>query len=130
MQFSIIEVLAGILVILAAIKLLVIAVNVRTWVLFTKRLYSKPELTSFISFALAGIVLYLLLQSGLTIVQILAVSLFVMLLIVAGIAPYSSRLFAWFETQDLRRLLKGQWLYIIVWLLLLGWGAYEILTHN
>ena len=130
MKFSVIEILASILIILASIKLLVIAVNVRAWVSFAKRFYAHSHLTSLISVALAGLVLYLLLQSGLTIVQILAVNLFVVLLIVAGVAPYSSRIIAWFETEDLMHVIKRQWLHIVIWLLLLGWGVYEILKHN
>ena len=53
-----------------------------------------------------------------------------MLLIVAGVAPYSSRIIAWFETEDLMHVIKRQWLHIVIWLLLLGWGVYEILKHN
>ena len=126
MNLSSVEILAGILIVLAVVKLLVIFVNARAWIMFVKRFYSNPNITSLVALTLAGFVLYLLLQSGLTIVQILAVCLFVMLLIVVGIAPYSSQLFQWFETQDLRLILKEQWLYIMIWLLLLGWGAYEL----
>ena len=130
MKFSITEILAGTLVMLSAIKLLVIAANAKTWVSFAKRLYSHPNLVVVISIALAGFVLHLLLISGLTIVQILAVSLFVSLLMTAGIAPYSSLIFAVFETESLTDILSRQWLYILIWLLLLVWGAYEILTKE
>lgn len=62
--------------------------------------------------------------------QIPAVSLFVSLLMTAGIAPYSSRIFVVFETENLTDIFSRQWLYILIRLLLLAWGAYEILTKE
>ncbi|MDH3288268.1 MAG: hypothetical protein OEP48_11180 [Betaproteobacteria bacterium] len=74
-----------------------------------------------------GLVLYLLRQSGLTIIQVLAVTVFVALLLVVGVAPYAGRLFEWLETQLLPAMLRDQWLYVIVWVLLLAWGAVELI---
>jgi hypothetical protein len=91
-----------------------------------KRLYAHPNVTSFVAVTLAGIVLYFLLRSGLTIVQVLAVSLFVSLLVVAGVAPFFPLILNWFEGKGAVRILKEQWLYALIWFLLLGWGAYEL----
>lgn len=128
MNFSAIEILAGLLIVLAAIKLLVLLVDAQTWLRFVKRVYAKPHVTSWIALVLAVLVLYLLLRSGLTIVQVLAVTVFVSLLVVVGVAPYARPLFGWLETQSLQAMLREQWLYIVVWLLLLVWGAVEILA--
>lgn len=57
-----------------------------------------------------------------------AVSLFVVCLLIVGIAPYAPPLFAWLETQDVHQLIKQQWLYVSVWLALLVWGAYTLLA--
>ncbi len=105
---------------------MLVLINDQSWLLFMKRLYSNSKVTSLVAVALAGVVLYFLVRSGLTIVQILAVCLFVSLLFVAGMAPYFSSMEKWFEGKDGARILKEQWLYTLIWFLLLGWGAYEL----
>jgi hypothetical protein len=129
MQTSTIEVLAAVLIVLSVVKLVVISVNGPAWLALAKALYSRPLVTSAVSYVLAGLVLYFLLQSGLTIVQILAVCLFVVLLLVPGFAPCASEVLRWFEGEDLRQILKDQWLYVVVWLVLLGWGIYALLLR-
>jgi len=126
MTYTAIEILAILLIVLAAIKLVVILVDARVWLGFAKRVYAKPAVTSSVALLLAGLVLHLLLNSGLTIVQVLAVTVFVALLLMVSVAPYAGRLFAWLETQSLPAMLRQQWLYIVVWVLLLAWGAIEI----
>jgi hypothetical protein len=128
MKLSAIEILAGLLIVLAGIKLAVVFIDARIWLRFAKRFYAIPAMTSLVALVLAGIVLYLLLQSGLTIVQVLAVTVFVALLLMVGVAPYAGRLFEWLETQSLPDMLRRQWLYVIVWVLLLAWGAVELIT--
>jgi hypothetical protein len=113
MTYTAIEILAILLIVLAAIKLVVILVDARVWLGFAKRVYAKPAVTSSVALLLAGLVLHLLLNS-------------VALLLMVSVAPYAGRLFAWLETQSLPAMLRQQWLYIVVWVLLLAWGAIEI----
>lgn len=128
MNSVITEVLAAILILLSLTKLIVVMVRPSAWLGFAKRLYTKPQITSGIALAAAGVVLALLIRSGLDIVQILAVSLFVALVIVVGIAPFAPHLFEWIEAQDMRQAIRRQWLYIVVWTALLAWGAYTLLA--
>lgn len=128
MNSLITEVLAGILILLSLVKTTMLLVNPRAWIGFTKRIYVDPKVTSLVSLAVAGVVLYLLIRSGLDIVQILAVCLFLCLLIIPAVAPYAPRLYAWVETQDIGQLLKEQWLYVSVWIALLSWGIYTLLS--
>lgn len=128
MNFPAIEILAGLLILAAAIKLFVVFVDARVWLRFAKRVYAIPAVTSWVALLLAALVLYLLLQSGLTIIEVLAVTVFVALLLIVGIAPYAGRLFEWLETQSLPAMLRQQWLYIVVWVLLLSWGAVELVA--
>jgi hypothetical protein len=127
MKLSAIEILAGLLIALAAIKLVVVFVDARLWLRFAKRLYAIPAVTSWGALLTGGLVLYLLLQSGLTIIQVLAVTVFVALLLMVSVAPYAGRLFEWLETQSLPAMLRDQWLYVMVWVLLLAWGAVELI---
>lgn len=116
-----------IIITLVAIKLLAVFINPHAWLRAVRRFYASPQLATIVALLLAGIVLYFLLRSGLSIVQILAVSLFVALLMVAGIAPYIEHFLVWIEKQDLKKLLKESWVYSLVWLVLLFWGLVEIL---
>jgi hypothetical protein len=123
-----VKILAGLLIALSLAKLAMLFANPRAWIGFAKRLYARPQRIVQVSLALAALTLYLLLQSGLTMAQILAVTLFVALLVAAGFAPYAARLIESFEAQDdPRRALREQWPYLLAWLLLLGWGACELL---
>ena len=128
MNSVITEILAAILILVSLVKITMLLVNPRAWVSFIKRFYADTRVTSGVSLTLAGIVLYLLIRSGLDIVQILAVCLFLFLLILVAVAPYVSRLYAWVETQDIGQMLKEQWLYVSVWIALLLWGAYTLLA--
>ena len=128
MNSLITEVLAIILILLSFVKHAVVLVNPRAWIGFAKRLYANPKVTSFVSLAVAGVVLNLLIRSGLDIVQILAVCLFLVFLIIVGVAPYASHLFVWLENQDVGQLIKQQWLYVSLWIALLSWGVYTLLS--
>ena len=128
MNSVITEILAAILILISLTKLVMVFVNPRAWVGFIKRFYADTRVTTGVSLALAGIVLFLLIRSGLDIVQILAVCLFLFLLILVAVAPYVPRLYAWVETQDIGQMLKEQWLYVSVWIALLLWGTYTLLT--
>lgn len=126
MDHSVIKALAGLLIVLAAIKLVIVLVSPRVWMRLMKRIYAVPVLTSVIALILAALVLYLLLQSGLSIVQVLAVTVFVSLLLVAGGAPFSRQFISWLETQSLTSILRAQWAYVVVWVALLAWGAWKL----
>jgi hypothetical protein len=124
------EVFAAVLILLAVVKLAVLTVNAPAWLTAVRALYARPMLTAVVSYVLAGLVLYGLIESGLTIVQILAVSLFVVLLIVPGFAPYMSEVLRGLEGKTLRQMLREQWLYSLVWMILLGWGACALLFQG
>ncbi|MDP2240551.1 MAG: hypothetical protein Q8K18_10380 [Burkholderiales bacterium] len=129
MQFGILEILALILIGIAAIKIVLLFTNWPLWILWMKRIYARPQVVAVVALALAAALLYALVASGMSIVQILAVSLFVVLMLMAGIAPYASRLMAWVETRSIAQLLADAWLYTLAWVLLLAWGLWEIVTR-
>lgn len=121
------KVIAVILMVVTAIKLVVVLANPRAWIAFARRLYMYPAVTSAVALVLAAIVFYFLLASGMTVVQILAVCVFVALLLVMGMAPYSEALLGWVEHQDVGAMIRRLWLYTAIWLALLVWGAVEII---
>ena len=121
-----IETFALILIIASAVKLVVVIINPKSWLNMVKNIWINITLATIISLVLASIVLYYLLQE-LTIVQILATTLFVALLIAAGMAVYANELMKIFDKalKD-KSLIKKSWLYILVWLVLLIWGLKEL----
>jgi hypothetical protein len=130
MSSRMIEVFAALLILLAVVKLIVLSVNAPAWLTAVKELYARPALTAIVCYTLAGLVLYGLLESGLTILQILAVCLFVVLLIVPGFAPYMGEVLRGLEGKTLGQMLREQWLYTLVWIILLGWGACTLLFQG
>ena len=80
MTFGTLEILATILIVFSAIKLVVFLISPEAWLGFTRKIYIKPEVTSAVAFILAATVLYFLVRSGVTIVQILATTLFIALI--------------------------------------------------
>jgi len=126
MNSTITQVLAAILILLSAVKLIAVWVNPRAWLGFAKRLYANPPVTSLVALIVAGALLLLLIRSGLDIVHVLAVCMFVVCLVVVGFAPYAPHVFEWIETQDLDHLIKRQWLYVAVWIALLVSGVYTL----
>lgn len=129
MRTSETELLATVLITLSFIKLAVVSVNPRAWMNFAKALYSKPIVTAAVSYLLAGIVLYMLLRSGLTIVEILAVTLFVSLLLLPRFAPFANVILSSIEEKGVKQILKDQWLSVVVWVALIGWGLCELLSR-
>ena len=126
MNFGTIEILALILIVIAAIKLIFLVVNPDVWYAFIGKIYSKPRLISFIALLLAAYVLYLIINSGVTIVEILAVCLFIALLMTVGVAQYAGEIVNWIREKDHIFIMKELWLYTIVWLLLLVWGVQKL----
>lgn len=127
MNFTSVEWIALVVVILSVVKMLVLLVKPQAWMNFAKGVYGKPAVTSFVALILAAIVLYYLTQSGITIVQILAVTAFVALIIMIGLAPEVPYFIKKYQAMIKQgRLWKEYWLYALVWIALLAWGASEL----
>ncbi len=120
---GVIENLAIILIIVSVIKLLIIWVSPKSWFNFVKKIYVNKTGATVVYFILAAIVLYYLLGAGMTIVQILAVTVFVSLLIGIGFMKYLDDLLKLFPKKYS---LKDQWFYVLMWVVLLAWGVKEL----
>jgi len=121
-----IEIIALIIIIISAIKIIVILANPKAWADLVKKVWVNPMVMSIVSLILAAIVLYYLIQSGLTIVQILAVTAFVGLLMAVGIGIYANEVISMATKMLKKGILKKAWLYTLLWVALIVWGAYEL----
>ncbi len=116
------EILAAIIIVFSLVKLTVVLISPMSWLNFAKKIYVRPQITSAVALVLAAVVLYILINSGMTIVHIFAVTLFIVLVLVIGMARYGEEIISWAMGQDLRTILKEQWLYTLIWIVLLVWG--------
>ncbi|MEK6872725.1 MAG: hypothetical protein AABW90_01800 [Nanoarchaeota archaeon] len=122
-----IEILALIFILIAGIKIIVVLINPKTWLdNVVKKVYKESKLKILIFLILSLIVLYFLLKE-LTIVQILAVMLFLSLLTAVGILPFSKEIsnIADKVYKD-KNLIKKTLLPFIIWIILLIWGLKEL----
>jgi len=129
MVFTPIEWMALILIVVSAIKLVVVLVNPKAWYdSVAKKVWASPNLMMVVSLVLAAVVLYYLLLGGITIVEILAVMLFLSLFIAAGAAIYKKEILGLAQKllKD-KSMIKKSWLYIILWAVLIVWGAKVLL---
>jgi len=122
---TIVEIMALILLVVAAVKILIILVNPKAWVSVIKKVWVSPTLVMLISLVLAGVSLYYLLME-LTIIQIFAVMLFVCLLLAVGISVYSKEFISMVTKLLNKDLVRKSWLYILIWIVLIVWGLKEL----
>lgn len=128
MAFGALETLASIIIILSVIKLIVLFISPKSLYGFARKIYSHPNVMSISAVVLAAIVLYYLINASITIVDIFAVMLFIVLIMVVGIAKYANEMMDWVLKKDPKNILKEMWLYILIWILLLIWGIVELVT--
>ncbi len=122
-----IEIIALIIIVFSAIKILVLLVKPQAWMNFAKKIWANSGVTSVIALILAAIVLYYLIQGGMTIVQILAVTAFVALLMAVGLVRHVKGLISEYEKDiKAKTMWKKYWLYTLIWVALLAWGAYVL----
>jgi len=130
MAFTAIENIAFVVIVVSLIKMGVLLVKPQAWMNFAKWLWSKSIVMMTGSLILAGVVLYYLIQSGITIVEVLAVTAFVALLLAVGLAAHAKDLIKTYEGQIKKRTFwskDGTWFYALLWLVLIVWGIKEIL---
>ena len=127
MTFTPVETIALVLIVISVIKIVILLVNPKSWMNFAKNFYSKPKAISVVAFILGAIVLYYLLQSGITFVEILAVTAFVSLLMLIGLAKEVGPLIKKYDSIIKKgNLWKDYWLYTLIWVVLLIWGVKEL----
>ncbi len=121
-----IEIMALIVVVITAIKIVMVLINPKFLMIGARVDFGSPILTTIVSLVLMVIALkYLLVE--MTIVQVFAAMLFFCPLILMGFTPYSKDILQLaskvFEDKDI---LKKVWLAIIIWAILIVWVLYTL----
>ena len=123
---SALEILALLVIILGAIKILVISSNSKSWLKVVKAVYGNPHVTMFVAIIMGVVSLWILLQE-LTIVQIFACMLFFMSLMVMGFSLFSKEMVGLAEKILAKNnVLRRSWAMMLVWVVLVVWVLWEI----
>jgi len=125
MVLTSIEIFALIVVIVAAIKILVLLIQPKSWLSVVKTVYAKPALAMMVELILAAVILYYLLAE-LNIVQIFAVMLFFALLMAISFTTYSKETISWARKMLNKNVIKKAWLAILIWVILIVWVLYTL----
>lgn len=121
-----IQIMALIVALLGAIKMLVIIVDPKIWLKkVVKPIYGNPMFASLIGLIIAGVSLYYLIKV-MTIVDIFAVMLFFMGIMLMSFAVMAKEMTALADKVLKKGCLAKFWLPTIVWILLLIWVFYAL----
>ena len=121
-----VQIMALIVAVLGAVKLLVILVDPKIWLKkVVKPIYASSGVASVVGLIIAAVSLYYL-NKEFTIVQIFAVMLFFMGLMLMSFAVMSKEMLALADKALKKGILKKFWLPLIVWILLLIWVFYAL----
>ena len=124
MTFGILEILALILIVVAGLKLILFATKPKLLFDLSKKIYKNPKTMQFFALIASLIVLYFLNKAGISIVTILAVTLFVGTLYGLVLAPYATKMV---NAMKPKTFLKDNFVGIIVWVALLIWGIVALI---
>jgi len=127
MALGVLETLASIIIIISVIKLIVLFISPKSLYSFARKVYSHPNVMTVSAVVLGAIVLYYIINAGITIVDIFAVMLFIVLIMIVGIARYANEMMDWILKKDPKKILREMWLYILIWVILLVWAIFEII---
>lgn len=127
-DFTTLEWIAAVLIGLTLVKLVVVSFSLPTWLGLARKVYAQPVMTTLVAIVAAAAVLSALIGAGVSVIEILATALFVMLVMLIGFARYIPDLLDWAETRTLRDWLIDQWLSTAIWLGLVLWGLYVLIV--
>ena len=124
-QPTALNIIALIFIIVSIIKLLVILINKKDWLPVVRTFYSKPIASSIIVAILTVIVFYFLIQQ-LSIVEIISAAAFISLLFMLSFLQFKKELLEMATKIYKDKLSPATWVYILIWLGLMGWALYEL----
>ena len=121
-----IEILALLFALFVLIKLIIVAINPKKWIAFSRKILKNTPLVYIIYLVLTVLVGWVVLRN-LSIVEIGAVMLFVSLLFALSWLPYAKKLMV-FSEDLMAGVIKKSWLPIIIWTVLSLWILYAAIV--
>ena len=127
MVFTSIDWIALIFIVFAIVKVIILLINPTAWMRGAQKFFKKTILAQIIAFVLAAVIFYYLIQEGFRVVQILAITAFVTMLLVIGLAKHLDSLMVKYNKMiEKGKLWKDNWFYTLLWLILMGLGIKEL----
>lgn len=111
--------------ILAVVKMAVMMTSRKRWLPVIEEVYDNHGLFSLLFLIVAGWIFYLVAQS-LTIVQIVGVMIMAVLLMSIAFLHYGQEIKSSMKKMVSAPLSGWIWVYILIWIILLGWAVYQI----
>lgn len=121
-----IEIIATIVALLVAVKLIFVLTKPEKWLNMAKVIYSKPTAVMFISVILAVAVLGYLIEK-LSIIDIFAVMAFIALMSIASVSYFGKDVIAVGEKMIKQKFVSKIWLPLLIWIILLVWVIVELI---
>ena len=129
MGLTTIQTIAFILVLLTLVKLVVIIFNKKWWFNKVARpIYRNTLVSSLIFLVLAIVIFFYLLDSGITVTQMMAVTAFVVLLIGFSMVQYGKEVLSFADRIYKKKFNYGTWINILIWAGLAVWTLFEIFS--
>ena len=125
MSLTPIEIIATIFAVFGLLKIIIVLRNKDDWLKITKKIYMNPQNSGLVLIILATLVFYYLIQE-LTIVQIIAASTFMALLMGIAFLEFSKDLLPLAKKMLNKGISGWLWIYTIIWVVLLLWTLSEI----
>ena len=120
--------LVWIIIAITAIKLVTIAIKPTAWLKVTDTIYGNSLVSTIVFAILAYLTLDILLDAGITYVQIVATTLFIVFLIGISFDAYSNEMLAMSRKllKD-KNIWKKAWFPVLIWVILFVLAIREIL---
>ena len=119
------ETLSWVFIVILAVKLSVLLIKPKSWLDLVDKIYINPIVTMIVYAILAYLTLDILISSGITYVQIFAVTVFIVFLMGMSITIY------WKDMSKLAdKLLKNKHFWRKAWFPALIWVLLAVLTLN
>ncbi|MGM0381059.1 MAG: hypothetical protein ACQEP7_03655 [bacterium] len=126
---SVLEIIALFLIGVGLLELLICLFDPKLLLKIARPLYTRPALAQFFYLVVGSVVLYFLIQSGLTIVEVMATVLFAGCVMGLALAPIGRELLDVFSKQIFEgRFWKDYALAWIVWIALIIWTLLQIFS--
>ena len=120
--------LAWVIIIISVIKLITIAIKPTAWLKVTEKIYGNSLVSTIVFAILAYLTLDILLDAGITYVQIVATTLFIVFLMGISFAAYSNEMLAMSrKALKSKNIWKKAWFPTLIWVVLFVLAIREML---
>ncbi len=128
MSYTVIEWSALSLIVIIILKVVIVFLAPTVMITIIKKMLPYKRWAAVISGSLAVWLFLQFVNAGLSVVTLLAITLWVSLVVGMGMYKYLKDYIEWIEQKGLSTLIKHSWVYILIWLVLASLGLKELVS--